>query len=95
MRPQRLVSGELLDPAMQAERMEFVTSGALPYGLGISDFNGLVGHNGQISGYQTQATVRAADGTVIVVLTNVTQAPDLQYPATTLSELISRAIPAE
>ena len=29
------------------------------------------------------------------VLTNVTQAPDLQLPATTLSELISRAIPAK
>lgn len=89
-----LVSGELLDEAMQDERFDFVTGGSLPYGLGVGDFGGLIGHNGQISGFQTQVTSRATDGTVIVVFTNVTQAPDLQLPATTLSALISRAIPA-
>ncbi|MGW0020758.1 serine hydrolase domain-containing protein [Rhodococcus sp. NPDC003382] len=89
-----LVDGDLLEPEMQAQRLDFVTTGPLPYGLGIGDLNGLVGHNGHISGFQTQAAVRQADGTVIVVLTNITQAPDLQLPASMISALISGAIPA-
>jgi D-alanyl-D-alanine carboxypeptidase len=67
----------------------------MPYGLGIAKLNGLTGHQGHITGYQTQTSSRASDGTVIVVLTNVTQAPDGELPATKISELISRAIPAQ
>ncbi|WP_448811180.1 serine hydrolase domain-containing protein [Agromyces bauzanensis] len=91
-----LVTGELLSPEMQAERLEFVQNDVnFPYGLGIGKLNGLVGHNGHMSGYMTQATVRESDGTVIVVLTNITQAPGGALPATNISEWISRAIPAD
>ena len=90
-----LVAGDLLDPEMQGERLDFVTEGAMPYGLGIAKLNGLTGHQGHITGFQTQTSSRASDGTVIVVLTNVTQAPDGELPATKISELISRAIPAQ
>lgn len=91
-----LATGELLSPEMQAERFEFVENEFnFPYGLGVGVFNGLVGHNGHISGFMTQATMRESDGTVIVVLTNVTQSPSGDLPATTISEMISRAIPAE
>ncbi len=48
-----------------------------------------------MSGYQTQTTRRESDGTIIVVLTNITQAPDGELPATKISELISRAIPLQ
>lgn len=91
-----LVSGDLLSDEMQAERLEFVPNDVnFPYGLGIGKLNELVGHNGHMSGYMTQATVRESDGTVIVVLTNVTQAPSGALPATNISEWISRAIPAK
>jgi D-alanyl-D-alanine carboxypeptidase len=91
-----LATGELLDPAMQAQRLTWYPTSDphAKYGLGVVDINGLVGHNGEISGFMSQATRREADGTTIVVLTNLTTAPDTAEPATVLSELISRAIPA-
>ncbi len=92
-----LATGELLDPEMQAQRLTFYPTGDphARYGLGIVDINGLVGHNGEISGFMSQAARRASDGTVIVVLSNLMIAPDLTEPATAISELISRAIPPD
>lgn len=90
-----LATGELLDPDMQAQRLTFYPTGDphARYGLGIVDINGLVGHNGELSGFMSQAARRESDGTVIVVLSNLMIAPDLTEPATAISELISRAIP--
>ena len=90
-----LATGELLDPDMQAQRLTFFPTGDpnAKYGLGIVDINGLVGHNGELSGYMSQTARRESDGTVIVVLSNLMIAPDLTEPATAISELISRAIP--
>jgi D-alanyl-D-alanine carboxypeptidase len=90
-----LATGELLEPAMQAQRMTLIPAGDpnARYGLGIVNINGLVGHNGEISGYMTQTARRESDGTVIVVLSNLMIAPDLTEPATAISEMISRAIP--
>lgn len=91
-----LATGELLDPAMQAQRLAFVPAGDphAKYGLGVANINGLVGHNGQVGGYMSQTARRESDGTLIVVLTNLTAAPDNGEPATVISELISRAIPS-
>ncbi|MEI6252078.1 MAG: serine hydrolase domain-containing protein [Mycobacteriaceae bacterium] len=90
-----LATGELLDPDMQAQRLTYYPTGDphAKYGLGIVNINGLVGHNGEISGYMSQTARRESDGTVIVVLSNLMIAPDLTEPATAISELISRAIP--
>lgn len=90
-----LATGELLDPEMQAQRLTYYPTGDphAKYGLGVVDINGLVGHNGEISGYMSQTARRESDGTVIVVLSNLMIAPDLTEPATAISELISRAIP--
>lgn len=90
-----LATGQLLDPDMQAQRLTWYPTGDphAKYGLGIVDINGLVGHNGEISGFMSQAARRESDGTVIVVLSNLMIAPDLTEPATAISELISRAIP--
>ena len=89
-----LATGELLDPAMQAQRLSwYLTQDPnAKYGLGVVDINGLVGHNGEISGYMSRAARRETDGTIIVVLTNLTMAPDTGEPATVISEMISRAI---
>ena len=94
---QALVSGELLDPATQAERLEGLSNadGSVPYGLGIANLNGLIGHNGSIAGFQSQAAVRESDGTAIVVLTNLSTSPDLRTPATAISNAISEALPVE
>jgi len=90
-----MATGELLDPEMQAQRLTYYPTGDphARYGLGIVDINGLVGHNGVISGFMSQTARRESDGTVIVVLSNLMIAPDLTEPATAISELISRAIP--
>jgi D-alanyl-D-alanine carboxypeptidase len=81
---------------MQAQRLTYVPAGDphAKYGLGVVDINGLVGHNGEISGYMSQAARRESDGTMIVVLSNLMIAPDNSEPPTVISELISRAIPA-
>ncbi|RDH76272.1 class A beta-lactamase-related serine hydrolase [Mycolicibacterium moriokaense] len=91
-----LATGELLDPAMQTQRLSWYPAQdpKAKYGLGVVDINGLVGHNGEISGYMSQAARRESDGTIIVVLTNLTTAPDNNEPATVISEMVSRAIPA-
>jgi D-alanyl-D-alanine carboxypeptidase len=92
-----LATGELLEPAMQAQRLTWAPTQDphAKYGLGVVDINGLVGHNGQISGFMSQAARRESDGTIIVVLTNLTMAPDTSEPATVISEMISRAIPSQ
>lgn len=92
-----LVSGELLDPATQAERLQWVPSGhpSVEYGLGISRIGGLVGHNGSVAGFQSQAAVRESDGTAIVVLTNLSISPDLQTPGTAISNAIAEALPPQ
>jgi len=90
-----LATGQLLDPSMQAQRLSWYPTQdpKAKYGLGVVDINGLVGHNGEISGYMSQAARRESDGTLIVVLTNLTSAPDNGEPATVISEMISRAVP--
>lgn len=92
-----LASGELLDAATQAERLEWVSSGhpSVQYGLGIADLNGHIGHNGSIAGFPSQATIRGSDGTAIVVLTNLSTAPDLRTPASAISDAISEALPPQ
>jgi D-alanyl-D-alanine carboxypeptidase len=92
-----LLSGELLDAATQAERLEWVSSGhpSVQYGLGIANLNGHIGHNGSIAGFQSQATIRESDGTAIVVITNLSVSPDLRTPATAISDAISEALPTQ
>lgn len=91
-----LATGALLVPEMQAQRLAYVPAGdpRVRYGLGVVDINGLVGHNGEITGYMSQTARRESDGTVIVVLANLVIAPDDSEPATVISEMISRAVPA-
>jgi D-alanyl-D-alanine carboxypeptidase len=66
--------GKLLSPATQREREKFQLApsegeGSL-YGLGLEYQNGWIGHNGNISGYQTYAYHLPSQRTTMVVLVN-------------------------
>jgi D-alanyl-D-alanine carboxypeptidase len=69
-----LATGKLLSPATQSERERFQLApsegdGSL-YGLGLEYQNGWLGHNGNISGYQTYAYCLPAQRTTLVVVLN-------------------------
>jgi D-alanyl-D-alanine carboxypeptidase len=73
-----LALGTLLKPQTQAERLQWVDTGPPPapqYGLHITNFAGILGHDGALPGYQSfMGYVPSMDAT-LVVLTNVF--PDL------------------
>jgi len=70
-----LVTGKLLSPATQREREQSFMlapsegTGSL-YGLGVENQNGWIGHNGNISGYQTYAYYLPPERTTMVVIVN-------------------------
>ncbi|MFG2621594.1 serine hydrolase domain-containing protein [Streptomyces sp. NPDC048507] len=67
-----LVGGALLKPATQAERLRMGPTGVpdLGYGLGIADFNGWTGHNGDLPGYETIAAGLPGNKATLVILIN-------------------------
>jgi D-alanyl-D-alanine carboxypeptidase len=70
-----LVSGSLLTPQLQAERLAMQTMSAAPlhigYGLGIMEFGGLLGHNGGIFGYSSWLMRDPETDATIVLVTNL------------------------
>ena len=69
-----LATGKLLTPAAQREREKFQPApsegdGAL-YGLGVEYQFGWIGHNGNITGYQTYAYYLPSEKTTMVVTVN-------------------------
>jgi len=69
-----LATGKFLSPATQREREKFQLApsegdGSL-YGLGVENQNGWIGHNGNISGYQTYAYYLPSERTTMVVIVN-------------------------
>ena len=80
-----LATGTMLSPAIQQQRLQYVPTGitfpplpgtavstGLPvqYGLGISSWGGLLGHNGQANAYTSDVLYLPARNATIVVLTN-------------------------
>lgn len=69
-----LYNGTLLSAATQAERMTWNdlegTGGKIKYGLGIINLLGLIGHNGEIEGYNTDMYYLPSKKAAIVCLTN-------------------------
>ncbi|WP_212825153.1 serine hydrolase [Catellatospora sp. TT07R-123] len=66
-------TGALLSDRMQRERLRTVPvapNSTVSYGLGIADWNGWLGHNGAILGYNTAMFYEPRTGAVIVVETN-------------------------
>ncbi|MER6776168.1 MULTISPECIES: serine hydrolase domain-containing protein [unclassified Streptomyces] len=86
-----LADGRLLTPKTQAERLRTLPIGAVPgasYGLGILDFNGWLGHNGELPGYETIAAQLPAEKATLVVLVN----SDVDYRGKNLSSMIGNAV---
>ena len=93
---QALATGKLLSPAMHKEQITWSSTIAekVRYSLGIADFAGFIGHNGQIPGYQAFMGYRPETKQTIVVLTNLYAAPDGAGPADTLAKTIQQALSA-
>lgn len=86
-----LADGRLLTPRTQAERLRTLPVGVVPgasYGLGILDFNGWLGHNGELPGYETIAAQLPAEKATLVVLVN----SDIDLQGKNLSSLIGNAV---
>ncbi|KJY44463.1 beta-lactamase [Streptomyces sp. NRRL S-444] len=86
-----LADGRLLTKKTQAERLRTLPIGVIPgasYGLGILDFNGWLGHNGELPGYETIAAQLPAEKATLVVLVN----SDIDYQGKNLSGLIGNAV---
>jgi D-alanyl-D-alanine carboxypeptidase len=68
---QALASGALLSPEMHAEQLTFTSPNTTNYGLGVMNGGILIGHSGEIPGYNSSAyTQLGGNGTTIIVLTN-------------------------
>ncbi len=80
-----LATGTLLSPASQRERLTWTpmtpAPGAPEYGLGIMDFDGFLGHNGGIPGFQSWMGYQPGKHATVIVLTNLLFAPDGAGPA--------------
>ena len=72
---QALATGSLLDPATQAMRLQTRVLAQTPkvtvaYGMGITDINGFLGHDGAIVGYGSLVLYLPSRGATIVLLGN-------------------------
>lgn len=87
-----LATGTLLSPAMQKQRLTWIATGPGPnvprYGLAIADFNGFLGHAGQIPGFHTFMAYQPEKQATIVVLTNLYASPAGAEPSNELAKII-------
>lgn len=68
-----LATGSLLTPAAQRQREQFRTApgeGGATYGLGLMNYDGWIGHDGNIAGYITFPFYLPAEKTTLVVILN-------------------------
>ncbi len=86
-----LATSALLTPGTQAERLTFVTTGppgAPLYGLHITSFHGIIGHDGALPGYQSFLGYLPERDATIVVLANVFPDADRGSSADTIAKAI-------
>ncbi len=93
-----LATGQLLNAAMQKERLTWVPTGSAPdaptYGLAIANFGGYIGHDGSIPGFQSNALYQPGKQITVVLLTNLYPAPDGASPANELAKIIIKQLSA-
>lgn len=66
-----LVTGDLLKPQTQADRLDVPLNDGIGYGIGIFESHGWLGHNGSIPGYQSVTVyLPEADTALVVLLTS-------------------------
>jgi D-alanyl-D-alanine carboxypeptidase len=93
-----LGSGELLSPATQHERSQFVPAGyGYGYGLGMMKvFGGLLGHTGAIPGFQSFVGYQPDKRVTVVVLANLYLAPNTYVgdgaPADEMAKVIAQQL---
>ncbi len=96
-----LVSGTLLDPAMQLLRMDSIqgigpdypqAEGVYGYGYGIDRLGTYYGHGGQITGYNTAMSRDPDTGTTVIAVATLTLAPDGTPVAPALSNAVVSAL---
>jgi D-alanyl-D-alanine carboxypeptidase len=93
-----LATGRLLSPAVQQERLSWIDLGVkwvttdLRYGLGVGDFGGVIGHDGSVPGFESFEGYVPQKGATVVVLTNLSAAPDGTPPADALEQIIQRQL---
>ncbi|CAL9464594.1 D-aminopeptidase [Streptomyces sp. enrichment culture] len=82
--------GRLLEPGTQAQRVRMLPTGhqGVRYGLGIAEFDGWIGHNGELPGYETIAVRLPQERTTFVVVVN----SDIDKKEGSLSSLIGNAV---
>jgi D-alanyl-D-alanine carboxypeptidase len=86
-----LATGALLSPATQAERLQGVPVGPPPapeYGLHITNFFGLIGHDGNLPGFSSFIAHDPARDVTLVVLANVYTDAHCGGPADSIVMLI-------
>jgi D-alanyl-D-alanine carboxypeptidase len=89
-----LVAGGLLDPALQKQRLDSLAPIAptnpegASYGLALARFGPMIGHDGQLPGFQSFMGYDPASGTTLIVLTNLTAAPDGTQPANDVAKAV-------
>jgi D-alanyl-D-alanine carboxypeptidase len=85
-------TGALLSSEAQKERLTWVSPPPSPgaqYGLAIAEFpGGLIGHDGQLPGFNSFVAHNPETGATIVVFTNVFSAPDGSQPANEITKTI-------
>lgn len=82
---------------MQKERFSWIDIGTwvgkeARYGLGVADFGGVIGHNGAIPGFQSFMGYVPEKKATIIVLTNISDAPDGSLPADALEQVIQKEL---
>lgn len=93
-----LATGRLLSPAIQQERLTWIDLGVkwvnadLRDGLGIGDFGGVIGHDGEVPGFQSFEGYFPEKGATVVVLTNLSAGPDGTAPADALEKIIQQQL---
>jgi D-alanyl-D-alanine carboxypeptidase len=92
-----LATGQLLSATTQKERLSFVNLGTwlgkpYRYGLGVVDFGGYLGHNGQIAGFQSWMGYQPERRATIIVLTNLDTAADGSDPGDDLARVIQQEL---
>ncbi len=91
----------MLDPATQQLRLDSIrgigpdypqAEGVYGYGYGIDRTGSYIGHGGQINGYNTAMSRDPDTDTTVIVVANLTLAPDGTPVAPTLANVVMTAL---
>jgi D-alanyl-D-alanine carboxypeptidase len=86
-----LVTGRLLRPETQRERLEWITvDPSVRYGLGIAEFDGMVGHDGGMPGFESYMCVEPNQRITIIALTN--GYPELDHSGHVLANVMRQEL---